>query len=124
DLEEMERRRRTHADVVLLVSGGGDGVDRGWMRERLQLVDKGRGRVLPDHQSALHAGMLREKWGQTRVVAIGQARGPPFGDRGQLGHGSLCVVEGERQRLPVEVASRDDLAVRMLPGRREDERVV
>src|SRR5207302_7798434 len=95
DLEEMERRRRTHADVVLLVCGGWDGVDRGWMRERLQLVDEGRSRVLHDHQSALHTRMLGQKRRQTRMVPVGQPRGPAFGDRGQLGHGSFCVVERE-----------------------------
>ena len=53
-----------------------------------------------------------ERWASTSRAD------PSLGDGGQLGHADLGVVDGQGQRLAVEVAAGDHLA------RREDERVV
>ncbi len=117
-LAQMERRSASHGHVVLLVGAGRDRVDRRRMGQGLQLVDEGGRGVVGDHQSRVDPGRIGQEGRQSRQAGVHQARGAALGDRGQLGDRHGGVVEGERQRLAVEVAARHDRT------RREDERVV
>ncbi len=96
----------------------GNGVDRGRVGERLELVDERRGGVVGDHQPALDARPFRQEGRQAREVRVHQPRRPSLADGGELRHREGRVVERQCQRLAVEVAAGDHLAAG------EDERVV
>ena len=51
------------------------------------------------------------KSGRPRSSRVEQEVEPPLGDRGELGDGDLQEVDGQRDRLAVEVAAGDKLAV-------------
>ena len=82
------------------------------MREHLVLADQGRGRVLGEHEPRVGPRVRR----QERRQAAGERRvehpvHPALADAGQLREGHGQHVGGERERLPVEVPGRHDLAV-------------
>jgi hypothetical protein len=89
------------------------------MGQHLALVHERGGRVLGDHQARAEAGGRRQEPRQLRVAGRQQRIGAALAVGGQLGEREREVVQRQRQRLAVEVAARDDLAVV-----REDERIV
>ena len=57
DLGGLAGGRHAHADVVLLVGRGGNGIDAGGMRQSLALGDQRRGRDLGHHEAGVHPAM-------------------------------------------------------------------
>jgi hypothetical protein len=118
-LQQLERRRHAHAHVVFLVARRGDRVDARRVAEDLVLGDQRGGRVLGDHVAVVEAAVRGEERRQLDSEAGQHAKGAALADAADLGEAHGRQVEGQGERLAVEVAGRDDVA-----RIREDERVV
>ena len=99
----------THGDDILLVGGGGDGVDGRGMRVDLVLADHGGGGVLDDHEAGVDASL----GGQERGQAVGErgvdhTLGAALGSVGQLARGDAEEVERQGHGLAMEVAAGDN----------------
>ena len=70
--QQPARAVRRHRDVVLLVGGGGDGIDAGRVGPLLVLRDERRGRHLRDHEARVQPRLRRQEGRQA-----GQAPGRP-----------------------------------------------
>ncbi len=89
------------------------------MAQHARLGDQRRGGDLGDHEAGVEARVLRQEGRQSAQRRVHQLLHPPLADGRELGAGDGQHVEGERDRLAVEVAARDD---EVLVG--EDQRVV
>ena len=93
-----------HAHVVFLAVAAHDGVHRSGRAQLLVLAhDAGCG-VLRNHQARVQA-RLGHQIGRQAALARNQLVGSSLRDAAQLGHGQGQVVEGQGQRLAVEVAA-------------------
>ena len=99
-----------HRHVVLLVGAGRQAVDAGRMRQRLVLARQRRRGHVGDHEAAVQARVGGEERRQARHAGVDQHRDAPLGDRADLGDRDRHRVGGQRHRLGVEVAARDDRA--------------
>src|SRR5271155_732109 len=80
------------------------------MDERHVLVHEGRRKILGYHESGAHAGVGSEERGKAVVQrGMEEPRGPSLTERGQILGGEREGVEGERERLTVEIASAHEL---------------
>ena len=79
-----------------------------------------RRRHVRDHEAAVEPRLGREERRQARHAGVDQHRDAALGDRADLGDRDRHRVGGQRDRLGVEVAARDQLAAVV----REDQRVV
>ena len=111
-LPRLEAGRVPHRDVILLPRARRDRVDRRRMAEHLVLGDERGGHVLRDHEAAVEAAVGGEEGRQALgEVRVDEALESPLGDVRELGDGHGERVEGEGERLSVEVAVRDEQLV-------------
>ena len=106
---QSTRGEGRHADVVLLVGGGRQRIDRRRMRERFVLgCERGRCHVR-DHETGIHTAILdQERW-KSGQVRIHHQRDPPLGQRADLGDRQREIVGCERDRLGVKIAAGEYL---------------
>ena len=115
---------RRAANVAMLtwsswLADVGQAVDARRMRERLVLRRERRGGDVRHHEAGVEPGSRTRNGGKPRQRRIDQQRDAPLGERADLGDRQRQDVGGERDRLGVEVAAREDLA-----RFREHERIV
>ena len=85
-----------------------ESTDAGWQSTLFSETSDG-GHVLRDHEAAVEAAVGREEGGQAvGEVRVDEPLEAPLGDARELGGGHRERVERERERLPVEVAVRDE----------------
>ena len=120
---QAARGEGRHGDMVFLVGAGRQAVDARRMGERLVLARQRRGGDVGDHEAAVQARLGREERRQARDAGVDQHRDAALGDRADLGDRDRHRVGGERDRLGVEVAARDDAAFGAVIAD-EDQRVV
>ena len=109
DGRELERRSRTHRDVIFATGRGRDRVDARGMREHLVLADERRGDVLREHEATIQSAVRREECGKTAGErGVDESLGATLRDVRELRDRHRQRVEGERERLAVEVAVRDE----------------
>jgi hypothetical protein len=115
-LLELDGGGRAHADEVFHARRGGDRINTGRMRQHLDLVHQRRRDILRDHIARVQARL----WRQERLegvlagipgVRLEQAVGAPLREARHLRQRNRQEVERERQRLPVEVAAAQHIAV-------------
>ena len=116
---QPSRGERRHADMILLIRGGRQRVDRGRVRERLVLRRERRRRHLRDHEAGIHAAVLDQERRQAGQVGVHHQRDAPLGQRADLGDREREIVRGEGDGLGVEIAAGENFA-----GLREHERIV
>ena len=118
DALELRRGGHAHADEILFVAAGGDRAGGGGVREHAVLGDEAGGGHLRHHESGFQAGVSGEEGGQVLVERrVDEAVDAALGDAGEGGERDREEVELKGERLAVEVAAGEDLAV-------EDQRVV
>ena len=79
------------------------------MTQRFVLAHKRRGDVLRDHEARVQPAVQREERGQSvGEVRIDETLDPALGDVRELGARHRDSVEPEGERLPVEVAVRNE----------------
>ena len=111
-LEALERGRVPHRHVILLPRARRDGVDPGRVAEHLVLADERSRDVLRDHEARVQAAVVGQERGQpVRERRVREPLDAPLGDGRELGERHRRAVEGECQRLPVEVPVRHELAL-------------
>ena len=118
-LAEAPRGEGRHRDMVLLVGGGRQRIDRGGMGQRLVLGGQRRRRHMGDHEAGIEPALGDEEGRQAAHHRVGEERDAALGEGADLGDGEGEDVGGDRHRLGVEIAAREDLAVLG-----EDQRVV
>jgi uracil-DNA glycosylase len=111
-LPQLQSGGVPHRDVILLTGARRDRIDRRGVAERLVLGDERRRDVLRDHEAAVQAAVRREEGGQAvRQIRVDEPFDPSLGDAREFGDRHRRRVERERERLAVEVAVRDELAL-------------
>jgi hypothetical protein len=108
----------SHADVIFLAVRADDRVDRCGRAQLLVLAHDAGGDVLRNHETRVQARLVHQADGKAAGAGEQLIRSS-LRDAAELGDRDREEVQRERQRLAVEVARRQDLA---LFG--EDQRVV
>ncbi len=104
--DETARAMCGHRNVVFLVGGGRDGVDRSRISLLLVFRNKRSCRHLRDHEAGIEPGLRREESRHARKCRVDQHGDAPFRKRADLADGKRDHVGGERHRLGVEVTAR------------------
>ncbi len=103
--------------MIFLAQAGRNGIDGGRVAQHLVFRYQRGGGVLGNHEPRVDAGLAHQKRRQA-VVPFQQQVGAPLRDAGQLGQRHGREIQRQRQRLAVEIAAGEDIAVL------EDQRVV
>ena len=98
--------------MVLLIGTRWNRVNRRRVRQDLVLGHEGSRRVLVQHHPRVDPGLRGQERGQAAVETwVDEQRRSAFADGPEFGHSQFREVEGEGDRLAVEVAAADHLAV-------------
>ena len=123
-LQSFASAEPSHRDVVLLSSGGGDGVHRSGMREHLVLAHQRGSAAMSDHESRVEASalLLGEERVESAQRRIHQPLDATLRDVRDLVDGDGQIVQRLGGILAVEVASGDDHRLAVVVA--EDHRIV
>ncbi len=119
---ETASAAHAHGDVVFLIAGSGDGIDRMRRGESAVFAGERSGGDLGNHEAGIEAGMRGEEGGKKTGERIGHLLDTAFRDAAESGNGNGELVGGHGERLAVEIAAGDDVAFGVFFG--EHERIV
>jgi len=107
---EFAGGKRGHADVIFLVSAGGEAIDAGRMGIRFVFADQSGGGDVGNHESAIEPGVGREKRGEIAEGAIDEEGDSAFGKATDFGAGNGEAIGGEGDGFGVEVAAAQNIS--------------
>ena len=104
------RAVRRHADMVLLVGGSRDAVDRSWMCKAFIFAGERRRRDMRDHEAGIDPRVLDQKRRQAANLAVYQHGDTALAHIADFGNRQGKRIRSHRNRLGVEIAARFDFA--------------
>jgi hypothetical protein len=99
-----------HADVILLIGGGGDGIDAAGGGDRLVLRYQRRGGDLRDHESGIHAAVLDQECGQAAHLGVDQYGHSALRQAADFRNRQRQSIGCEGHGLGVEIAAGEHVA--------------
>src|SRR5437870_8536428 len=92
--------------MIFFPTGSGDVVNARWMREHACFIYQGSSRDVRSHEAGFHARLSSKKCRQPFVLVwIDESICPAFAHAHQIGNCNCSVIQPERKRCAVKIAS-------------------
>ena len=111
-VRNFKRSSHSHRDVIFLAGRSRQIINARRMGQDLGFVQERDRSDMRDHETGLHAGILRKERRQSFAqIRIRQAIDPAFADAHQIGHGDRRIIKRKGERRAVKISARKDIAV-------------